>query len=156
MTLTCNSIPSSWALPLSVDDVENYSQEGTLLSLRAEWQELLSWCICTCQLCLDRNGPLLLTCVSRICVKPLSCQPVRLCLGLPGHFCPAASQARGRATGLSRGVSCPKWDMFKRECANTWAAVPNTRTHILAVLNLHECISQLVFLFSSVSVRRCL
>lgn len=77
-----------------------------------------------CQLYMSRNGSLVMPCVSCARTEPLRLVilAVRLCLGLPGHLCPAVPQARGHAWPLSHGVSCPKWDKWSTEKVHTHIA----------------------------------
>lgn len=110
-----------------------------------------------CQLCIRRNGSRLMPRVSCTCVKPL-CRVIpslRLCLGLPGHLCPAVPQARGHAQVLSRGVSRPKWD--KRSTENVHTHQNREKLFLIPGHTFSLCVPAVwVFLFSLVSVRRCL
>lgn len=76
-----------------------------------------------CHLCISKNGSWLMPCVTCTCVKPLCLvipiPSLRLCLGLPGHLCPAVSQTRAPASVRSHGVSCPKWDKCSTENVQT-------------------------------------
>lgn len=77
------------------------TSEGTMTGAQAPFGVHLR----ICQLYMSRNGSLVMPCVPCARAKPLRLVilALRLCLGLPGHLCPAVPQARGHAWPLRHG-----------------------------------------------------